>query len=696
MKKTIAILISFLLICPSLFSQTIKRKEFRSQPAGFEEAWQAVKEGDEYYDMGPAGFRKAREYYLKAYAYNDKNAELNYKIGMCYLFTDQKYEAYKYFVKAWELKPNVSKDIHLAMARGYHMRLEFDNAIKEYTIFKNSFTPKQYKKLNINVDKYIEECLNGKELIKNPVRVIISNLGTNINSEYDDYGSIINMSDSVMYYTSRRPVEGAKPVFIDNFYPEKIYTSIKKGDKWERSRLLEKPFNKPKRIDGVVAFNKDFTKIYTYCGSGVKETKTKKNGDIYVCLYNKEKKKWARKKFKPINTRGQETSMIINATEDTIYFVSDYSHKEWGSRGGKDIYMVTKNSKGKWGIPVNLGENINTPYDEEAIYLHPDGKRLYFSSQGHNSMGGFDIFVSEKNEKGEWGKAVNLGYPINTPDDDVFFVMNRSNRYAYYSSSREGSIGRKDIFKIIYLGAEKEPVAAYDADLIAYFKFDKPFIFRKPIEPLPVDTTIIMKGQILNAKTNEPVKENPAKMNLIDADKSQIVASTASDNEGNYKITIPAKKKYAVEINCQGYLFFLEQIDLTPEKGDIITRDFKITKIEVGQKVVLRNIFFETAKTTLLPTSIDELNKVLKLMTDNPKLRLEISGHTDNQGSLQYNTVLSEGRAKAVVNWLVEHGIDPSRLEYKGYAFTQPIADNKTKEGRAQNRRVEFKVLDVE
>jgi hypothetical protein len=484
--KSIKFTLSLILIsfAVNLFAQTIKRKEFRTQPAGFDEAWNTVKEGDDWYDAGPAGFRKAREYYLKAYTYNDKNAELNYKIGMCYLYTDQKYEAYKYFVKAWELKPNVAKDIHFRMARGYHMRLEFDNAIKEYTLYKNSFTPKQYKKLNINIDKYIEECFNGKEIIKTPLRVIVSTLGSNINSEFDDYGSIINTADSIMYYTSRRPTEKSKTIFYDNLFPEKIYTSIKKDDKWGQGKMLDKTFNSKKKDDAVVAFNKKITTIFAYCGSGIKENKSKKNGDIYIYKFNNEKKKWGKKKFKPVNSKAQETSMLINSKEDTIYFVSNNTNKKWGGRGGKDIYMITKNNEEKWTKPVNLGENINTPYDEEALYMHPDGTKLYFSSKGHNTMGGFDIFVSTRNEKGEWGKPQNIGYPINTPDDDVYFVMNRTNKYAYYSSTREGSIGRRDIFKIIYLGAEKEPVPSYDLDLISYFKYDKPNIFRKPIEQI--------------------------------------------------------------------------------------------------------------------------------------------------------------------------------------------------------------------
>ena len=688
--KSILFILSFMFLY-SAFGQEVKvkKKEFRNQPPGFEEAWKAVREGVKKFDEGPASYKAAREYFLKAYTYNDKNAALNYLIGMSYLYADQKHEAAKYFAKALELNPNVSGYIHYRLARAYHIRLEFDNAIKEYTLFKNSLEPKVYKKLNINIDKYIEECLNGKEIVKNPLRVIISSLGTGVNSEFDDYGSIVNDTDTLMYYTSRRQLEKSKPIVYDHKFPEKIYMSVKKEDKWSEGKIQDKQFTSKNDNDAVVAFNKTISRIYTYYGR-------KGPGDIYGMDDNKEKKKWKKKRLGAIDSKYAETSVAVTPKEDTVYYISAYRSKKNGSLGGKDIFMITKDKEGKWTKPVNMGSTLNTQYDEEALYLHPDGSKLYFSSEGHNSMGGFDIFVSKRDENGKWGKPENLGYPINTSDDDLFFVMNRSNKYAYYSANREGSVGEKDIFKIVYLGKEKEPVLVYDKDMIAYFKYDKPNIMRKPVELLSIDSSVVMMGRIIDQKSNEPVKDNPAKMNLIDSDKSQIVGSVASDAQGNYKINVPIKKKYAVEIAFQGYLCVLESIVLSAEKLDIIPRDFTIKKIEVGEKVVLKNIFFETAKTTLLASSFEELNKVLKLLSDNPKLRLEISGHTDNQGQLQYNTKLSEGRAKAVVDWLVEKGIDAGRLEFKGYAFTQPIADNKTKEGRAQNRRVEFKVLGIE
>jgi outer membrane protein OmpA-like peptidoglycan-associated protein len=353
--------------------------------------------------------------------------------------------------------------------------------------------------------------------------------------------------------------------------------------------------------------------------------------------------------------------------------------------------MTKKNPMNKWEDPVNLGRIINSAYDEEGVYISPDGKTLYFSSKGHNSMGGYDIFKSEKNEVNEWTPPVNLGYPVNTPDDELFYSLDKGGKYAHFSSSRMGSAGGKDIFRIFYLGSEKEMVMTYEDILIAGAGETKKTGFFTTPAMFSLDTTYILIGKVYDSESREGVQ---AKLDFIDVDQSKVIATTLAGDTGDYRAVLPEGKAYGVEIIAKDYLLFLDVIDLSgksPQEETII--DFALQKVVVGAKVVLENIFFESGNAVLKTESFHQLDQVVSFMESNASLRMEISGHTDNVGSLKTNTSISQKRAEAVVAYLVQKGIAASRLDAKGYAFSQPIDSNATPEGRAKNRRVEFKIL---
>jgi len=655
----------------------VHRGDFKLKPDGFKEAWKAVKKGNKDYSFGPASYRSARVNYLKAYKYNDKNAELNYKIGVCYLYSDDKFEAIKYFKKAFELKPKVTSDIHFQLARAYHMSLDFDNAIKEYNQYKESVSPRKLEKKNIDINQYISDCGTGKELVSHPVRVVVQNLGKEVNSEYDDYYPVIDSKEQTIYFTSRRPSKmNKKRNFLDKKFEENIYVAKKKDKDWGIAQILSKKFT-GKKNNAAVGLSPDDNKLYIYKSSG--------GGDIY---YTEMKEgSWKRpKSLSRINSRAQETSMSITGDGKKLYFVSD---REKNSIGGKDIYYCDLNAKGKWSKPKNIGVPINTPENEEAVSVTKDGKTLYFSSKGHPGMGGYDIFMSTYGDNGKWSKPVNLGYPVNTPDDDLFFTMMGNGKIAYMSSNREQGMGGKDIYKVVFLGAEKEMSMTTENSPLAFETYDSVTLFRKPPEFYTIDTSILLHGRVLDSETKGPIL---AKLQFIDSEKSNIIGILISDSTGNYKMHLPEKKSYGVEITAKGYLFFLDAIDLKKENKDVVKKDFVLQKLEVGAKVVLKNIFFETGKSDLKEESFQQLDIVTGFMKENPTLKLEISGHTDNVGSLSSNLKLSEARAKSVVDYLVNKGIDKSRLTFKGYGPNQPVALNNTNTGRALNRRVEFKI----
>lgn len=663
----------------------VKKSEFRKEnKPGLKEAWKNIKNGRSNVDEGKGTYRLARENYLNAYGYNPENPELNYKIGVLFLHTDDKFEAIKYLKKAYELKEDVAPDILYQLGRAYHQVLDFERAIEKYNAYKSSIPPKEISRnpeFISHVNKLIEECNNGKELVENPLRVIVNNMGENINSIYDDYYPVVTEDDSLMYFTSRRPFSPKdKRMDYDNKFSEDIYKSTKRNGKWSVAQNLEKPRNS-KRNEAALAISDDLQALYMYDGKS-------NAGDIEVSRFKKGKWRKPKSIKGPFNTKHRETAITFSSDGKTAYFISS---REKTTSGGKDIYYTYKDSKGKWIKPQNLGTVINTKYDEEGVSLSPNDSILFFSSKGHNTMGGYDVFYSVKNEIGEWSMPENIGYPINTPDDDLFYNLVKANKHAYYTSIRESGMGGKDLYKIIFLGAEKQMAMANDNEFWAFNADTIHSIFLEELELVEIDSSIILRGTITDSESGEGVR---AKLELIDLDNSRIMATGVSKENGDYKIKLPDVKDYGIEITAQGYLLFLDVLDLSADKSKvIIERDFELEKVKVGDKVVLKNIFFEFAKSTLKPESYAELNNVVKLLENNPTMRIEISGHTDNVGSQKANLRLSLQRAKSVVDYLEAQGIDKDRLEAKGYGYSQPIAPNDTPEGRELNRRVEFKVL---
>ena len=324
--------------------------------------------------------------------------------------------------------------------------------------------------------------------------------------------------------------------------------------------------------------------------------------------------------------------------------------------------------------------------------MHPDGKTIYFSSQGHNSMGGYDIFKSEW-KNGQWTKPENLGWPINTPDDDVFFVLSASGRHGYFASSRDDSQGSRDIYMITFLGAEKPPVLSAEEPLLASRAAPVRQTLLAPAVPIATAQVTILKGTVTDADSKEPIE---ATIELVDNTLNQSIASFRSNSQsGRYLVSLPSGVNYGIVVRKEGYLFHSENFDLPAGAAfSEVVKDIPLKKLDVGAKVVLNNIFFDFDKATLRKESTAELERLVQLMTvEYPALRIEISGHTDNVGKAEYNKDLSQRRAKAVVDYLTAHGVATARLTSAGYGDTQPVAPNTTKEGRQLNRRTEFKVL---
>ena len=695
-----ALVLTFVIIFQTSYSQLnipIDKKEFKTaEKSGYKEALNAIDNGDENFEnnslTSSGGYQMALPEYLAANTYNSNNAALNYKIGVCYIFSTEKKKAITFLEKAYKLDPNISIDIKYVMGMAYQRNGMYKEAINYYNEFKNSNYKNELKKLKINenmfnVDARIMECETAEKLLAHPTRVFIDNLGPNINSKYSDYAPVISTDETMMIFTSRR--EGSVGGKIENGqYFEDLYISYNEGgDKWSPSTNM-KTINTEEH-DASIGLSPDGSILYTFKGTP--------DGNLYESKLKGDS--WSKPKplNKNINTKYHETSISTSSDGKVIYFVSERPKDEFGtpSKGGKDIYISARNENGEWGPARNIGAPINTKYEEEGVFIHPDNRTMYFSSNREGSIGGYDIFYSEMDDEGNWGEPVNIGIPINTPEDDVFFIVAGNGRFAYMSSEREGGVGMQDIWRITFLGPEKPMTTGTEDNLIASSNtLIQTAVKQETVEVKKVRLTI-MKGTITDAETGNPLE---SAIEIVDLEKDEVYATLSSNaSTGKYLISLPSGKNYGITARTEGYLFHSENVDVPAATSyQEIIKDIKLKPINVGATIILSNIFFDYNKATLRDISKAELDNLVRLLTvDYPKMVIEIGGHTDNKGSLEYNTTLSTNRAKSVVDYLIKHGVAKERLSYKGYAYQNPIDTNDTEEGRQNNRRVEFKVISL-
>lgn len=674
----------------------INKKEFKQSKTGYKDAATALKYGDTYYSMNqPGAYRMALSEYLKSYEYNQHNPELNYKIGACYLYSTEKTKAIDFLQKAYKAKPGVASDINFLLGWAFQLNYEFVEAIKYYRNFSAEQGPVSDKKSkgkgNVivhDVDKRIKECETGIKLVKNPIRVFIDNLGPAVNSRYPDYGPVITTDQSVLVFTSRR--EGSTGEELDPndlLYYEDLYVAYN-DEKTGWSQAINMRSLNTEGHDASVGLSPDGQILYTYKGIP--------DGTLFESVLKGDNWSKPKEMNSNINTKGQETSASISYDSKKLYFVSDRPKDDKGTPtfGGKDIFVCEMQKNGNWGPARNVGAPINTKYDEEGVFMHPDGVTMYFCSKREGGMGGYDIFYSENDGAGNWSEPVNIGYPVNTPEDDVFFVVAGNARYAFYSSSREDGYGLQDIYKITFLGPEKMMVMGTEDILIASSSSTITQKVEQEVVEVKKVRLTIMKGTITDALSTLPVE---AKIEIVDNEKNELISTISSNSKtGKYLVSLPSGKNYGIAVKADGYLFYSENIEI-PEATAYqeVTKDVVLSKVGIGSKIVLKNIFFDYGKETLRETSFPELERLVALLNSYPNMTIEIGGHTDNHGSLKLNTDLSEARAKSVVDYLVDKGISKTRLSYKGYAYLQPISANDTEEGRQQNRRVEFKVVSI-
>jgi outer membrane protein OmpA-like peptidoglycan-associated protein/tetratricopeptide (TPR) repeat protein len=468
------------------------------------------------------------------------------------------------------------------------------------------------------------------------------NLGDSINSTFLEYLPSVTVDGNTLLFTRR----------VNNSN-EDFYFSNKTNHTWSKAQALPGELNTAVN-EGAQNISQDGKQIVFAANYG---NEGEGNFDIYTSFLNKNG--WGPKlnMGRNINTEYWETQPCLSPDKKTLYFVAS----DPSGFGGSDLYISTLQSNGRWSEARNMGAGINTNADEGSPFIHADNQTLYFTSKGHPGYGANDVFVVRKQADGSWGKPLNLGYPINTIDEEGGLVIASDAKTVYFSSDGWDSRGGLDIFT-----------------------------FELPAHVRPYKT-LWVKGMVFDKKTKEGL---PSNVELIDLSTAQTISNVQTDEEGNYLITLPVGKNYAFNVNRKGYLFFSESFMLQQKENDSAYNiNIGLTSIEINASIVLKNIFFDTKKAELKPESLIELDKVIQLLKENPTLKIEISGHTDNVGKPADNLVLSNNRAKAVVNYLLSKGVAATRLASKGFGQTKPIAANGTEDGKSQNRRTELKVL---
>jgi outer membrane protein OmpA-like peptidoglycan-associated protein/tetratricopeptide (TPR) repeat protein len=520
---------------------------------------------------------------------------------------------------------------------------DYQNALvhfKKYASYPN--LSENSKKLSA---KYIADCEYSLEALKNPVEFKPANLGASINSKEHEYLPVVTADEEMIIYTRQANQN------------EDFFKSVKRNGNWEKASYLSRNINTEIYNEGAQCISPDGMYLFF---TGCNRPDGLGRCDIYVC--RREGKDWSKPHNlgAPINGPGWESQPSLSADGRTLYFVSTRP----GGLGGYDLWKTELGEEGTWSAPGNMGPNINTSYDEQSPFIHPDDQTLYFSSNGWPGLGNKDLFLSRRDASGSWQKPQNLGYPINTFKEESSLIISSDGKTAFFASDKEGGHGGLDIYS---------------------------FGLSDKLRPQPVT---YVKGTVFDKQSKELLD---AKIQIIRVDNNKIIYDDLSDAEtGEFLATMPVGQTFALNVSKEGYLFHSENFSLknskaTAEKPFSLTIPLK--KIEVGGKVVLKNVFFETNQYTLLPESKAELQQLIIFLNANPKIAIEIGGHTDNVGDDKSNQVLSENRAKTVLNYLIQNKISAARLSSKGYGETFPLADNSTAEGRQNNRRTEFKIL---
>jgi outer membrane protein OmpA-like peptidoglycan-associated protein len=641
-------------------------------------------------------YEEARETYKQLVEKYPERADYHYELGLNYFYytEDHKTLSIPHFQKALQYtKKDTLGEIYFLLAEAQHLAGDFENAITNYNHFKRYIkSGKAGDELLKEINGKIAQCNQGNTFtVASNKFVRIENLGANINSVYSDYVPVITDDESVLMFTSRRNKNvGGKKDYRDEKFYEDMFIARKKDKGFtpaEQFSLEDKyvglVLNSP-RHDAVIGLSHDEKKLFTY-----------KEDKVFVSELNSEGN-WTGPTVlnETVNPKkGYQPHACLTADGNTLYFSSE---RKYG-KGKLDLYRAKKQSDGNWGIAENLGDVINTAENEDSPYITPDGTYLYFSSKGHNTIGGYDIFKAKINADGSFEKPENLGVPINSGADDIFYLPNKKGNAAYFASSRKDGLGDMDIYKAVFLAKP----SFTNCELIAGNKSIKGheinFIFK--------DTLLLNKEYNLSANAK-----------LIDLKVNDYYWNIKADSiiEGQdikYTFTNKGEQEVKLELiteNMSGELegmcfskkvFVMDEQTLAATKEIALKGNETTDGLKEAAALDLKPIYYDFNKSNIRSDAVEILKQNIAILKANPDVVIKLSAHTDSRGSATYNINLSQRRAQAAVDYLVKNGIPRKQIVAVVSLGEKELANacadgvECTEDQHQLNRRTEFKVI---
>jgi flagellar motor protein MotB len=559
-------------------------------------------------------------------------------------------EAVMHYERSLELSPGENPDGYRLLAALTLQTGDYRRTLEHIETFLN-FPPEQVR--NRQEGLLIQRnCHFALRALQHPVPFHPESLGDSVNSEYNEYWPCLSVDESLLMFTVMDPA-GSGPT--GRRVQEDFYYSLRSGTGWRKRINAGSPLNTPDN-EGAHTMTADGRVLYfTACN--------RRDGKGRCDIYRSERvgDRWGTPVNigGPVNSGYSEKHPAVSADGRKLFFTSDRP----GGKGSFDIWVSTW-SGDRWGEPQNLGDSVNTAWMEQSPYIHPDQQSLYFSSSGWPGMGQGDLYVSRLGPTGQWSLPENLGYPVNTHNDEIGLSVTASGERAYFASDRDSGT---------------------DTDL---------FTFELPVAARPVPVSY-MTGRVCDSRSRIGLE---ARMQLIDLESGELVMELGTSRpEGEFLMSLPTERTYMLSVTAKGYLFHSEHFAFSGiyEKIDPFRMDIPMERITEGSAVVMNNIFFDVDSHALRTVSRTELNKVAAFLLAHPELVVEIGGHTDSTGSASHNRMLSEKRAIAVTTYLTGQGVPPENLRAIGYGDTLPVGDNETEQGRAKNRRTELKILKI-
>jgi outer membrane protein OmpA-like peptidoglycan-associated protein len=696
MKNNFLIIFTFLIFYKENTAQSFKHLYFES-----------------LYFLEVYDFDNALPLLEKLYDIDPENSNTCFSIGNCLMsIKGRESEAIPYYEKASEhltisykianhKENNSPLEVFELLADAYHMNYEFDKAIEKYVLYKNFLSEVNLDDIT-SINRKIRKSKYAKSMVKNTMDLKITSI-TSINTEFSEYRPLINAEENEMYFTTKRPKDLLESKDDQGGFYEDIYYSYKLNNSWSKSKLCSSSLNK-EHSSSALYFSPDGEFILTSMINN-----NIKLGPLGRSIYESERKgsDWNEPNLlqNNVNSKFWETTANMNLHKNILFFVSDRD----GGYGGRDIWMIKKMSNGSWSSPENLGEPINTEYDEESPYIHPDGKTLYFSSIGHKTIGGFDIFKSILDNDLNWSSPVNMGYPINTVDDDLFFTPSVDGKTAYFSSIRKQGKGNYDIYKISLPLNDETNLSIYKGIL----KNERGEILKnynitvsnnnissnyQPNDSTGKFTLVLNPGESYNIKFE------------IDSNFINDTINVSSENSGFYFYS----KSIDFSTNELVFLEELENITKESEMSDEVLIDNNETTIKpvvIKEETAIvdtnteihiifyKNINFKTESSELSNKEKLKLDKLILDLKNNLSWTINSIGYTDNTGSIKYNQILSVLRSESVKTYICNRGVNYKRIKTIGMGEDHPIAENLAADGsdnptgKGANRRVEIQIL---